>query len=733
MRPLRPVALAVALLGSSAFGNSVFVIKNSDPPNAGFNDPTPAEPVGGNPGTTVGEQRRIVFEFAAAVWGATLVSPVPITIDASFASLSCSPNSGVLGSSAPMAEFADFPHTPLPGYLFAASTANAIAGVDLDPASAEIVANFNQNLGTPGCLAGSGWYYGLDGHAPDGQIPLATVLLHEFGHGLGYLTFEDGFTGANLRGKPDAFEHDLLDDKTGKTWDQLTNGERIAAALDPEHEGWQGAQVRAAVPGLLHQALLFSVDSPSSIAGDKPYGTAQFGAPPDATLEGTLVLARDRATGDAYGCGPMQDLRGKLAFVNRGPADGGCTFLAKAANAQAAGAIAMVVGDYSPADATTPIGMAGRDTTITLPSIILDTHDSDGLRSALASGPAAVRFRAGEGHQGADDSSAGPPDRMLVYTPAALQPGSSVSHWSMSAAPSLLMQPFIHDDTPQGLDLTYPFMQDIGWQTEGVVSLGIEKIDLPSVNPGGQARYVIVVVNHGTSAIENVSVTATAPEGLSWVSNQGACSTGFPCEIPSVPADSVAALVTTWAVPAEFRAPGQVVTSATMTYAGAREGDPDLSASYASAVLPANDLGIAAQGPTKAKAGGTVKLDVTITNAGPSNATGVGVVFNGAEGLTLSSYGGDCSGTRCDLGSLPVGGSKHVTASFAISADATGSVAPSLTVTSSGADPQEGNDTALVSITVEHDDGGGCTAPGTAAALPLAVLAAALWLRRARA
>src|SRR4051794_28828584 len=110
MRPLRPLALAVALFGSSAFGNSVFVIKNSDPPNAGFNDPTPAQPVGGNPGTTVGEQRRIVFEFAGAVWGATLVSPVPITIDASFASLACSPNSGVLGSSAPMAEFADFPH-----------------------------------------------------------------------------------------------------------------------------------------------------------------------------------------------------------------------------------------------------------------------------------------------------------------------------------------------------------------------------------------------------------------------------------------------------------------------------------------------------------------------------------------------------------------------------------------------------------------------------------------------
>ena len=42
----------------------------------GFNDPTPATPVGGNTGTTIGAQRLIVFKEAARIWGAVLPSNV---------------------------------------------------------------------------------------------------------------------------------------------------------------------------------------------------------------------------------------------------------------------------------------------------------------------------------------------------------------------------------------------------------------------------------------------------------------------------------------------------------------------------------------------------------------------------------------------------------------------------------------------------------------------------------
>src|SRR5262249_13687819 len=74
----------------------------------GFDDATPAVPIGGNNGTTVGDQRKVVLQAAAAVWGAALTSGQTITISASFTALPCSATSGTLGSAGPTARFANF-------------------------------------------------------------------------------------------------------------------------------------------------------------------------------------------------------------------------------------------------------------------------------------------------------------------------------------------------------------------------------------------------------------------------------------------------------------------------------------------------------------------------------------------------------------------------------------------------------------------------------------------------
>jgi hypothetical protein len=66
-------SLVVALgASSSAFGAATIVIFNNDPAGVGFNDPTVVAPVGGNAGTTRGQQRLIAFQAAANKWGATL-------------------------------------------------------------------------------------------------------------------------------------------------------------------------------------------------------------------------------------------------------------------------------------------------------------------------------------------------------------------------------------------------------------------------------------------------------------------------------------------------------------------------------------------------------------------------------------------------------------------------------------------------------------------------------------
>jgi hypothetical protein len=66
----------------AARANAEIRIMNTDRSGEGFNDPTPALPVGGNPGTTLGEQRRIAFQHAAALWSATLGNQVRIVVDA---------------------------------------------------------------------------------------------------------------------------------------------------------------------------------------------------------------------------------------------------------------------------------------------------------------------------------------------------------------------------------------------------------------------------------------------------------------------------------------------------------------------------------------------------------------------------------------------------------------------------------------------------------------------------
>src|SRR5437867_12972403 len=76
-------------------------IVNQDGPNEGFNDPTAASPVGGNPGTTIGAQRLYVFQYAANLWGSILPSSITIRVAAQFNPLSCTTTSGVLGSAGP--------------------------------------------------------------------------------------------------------------------------------------------------------------------------------------------------------------------------------------------------------------------------------------------------------------------------------------------------------------------------------------------------------------------------------------------------------------------------------------------------------------------------------------------------------------------------------------------------------------------------------------------------------
>lgn len=457
-----------AFLCPSAFGAATIVILNNNGAGVGFNDPTSVAPVGGNTGTTLGQQRLIAFQAAADKWGATLTSGVTIVIRAQFTPLSCTSTSAVLGSAGATEVWMDFTGAPVAGHWYGKALANKLFGSDLDNTTADISANFNVNLGQPGCLDGIFFYLGLDNNHGS-NVDLVTVLEHEFAHGLGFQTFTSGSTGAQLAAFPSIWDDFLLDTTTSKTWTQMTAPERVTSALNSRRLVWSGSNVTTAVPTVLQAGTpALTVTSPASVAGTYSVGTAAFGPPlvsPGLTAEVMPVV--DTAPNSGLACSTLSALNaaavsGTIALVDRGT----CTFNVKVKAAQDAGALGVLVADN--AAGSPPAGLGGTDPTITIPSVRVTLADGNTLKGALA-----TRSRLHSGMSAnlglnlAIRSGADAFDRALMYTPNPFQSGSSVSHWDTIAFPNQLMEPAINSDLTHEVvppnDLTFPLLKDIGW------------------------------------------------------------------------------------------------------------------------------------------------------------------------------------------------------------------------------------------------------------------------------
>ncbi len=254
MRAVVLVALGITLFGSlENIEAGQFVIVNLDPPNAGLNDPEPVSPVGGNDGTTLGEQRMNVLEAAAARWANFLELTVEIRVGATFEELECDPTSGVLGTAGPNNVAANFTGAPVADTWYTIAQAITLAESDLILADNQhISTRYNVRLddGDSDCLGGNTWYYGLDDEGPFGTVPLFPVVLHELAHGLGFLTLVDLESGARLEtgdGDPlnDAYMLFLRDQEVEKDWPDMTDAERVDSAVNDPNVVWTGPTVDA--------------------------------------------------------------------------------------------------------------------------------------------------------------------------------------------------------------------------------------------------------------------------------------------------------------------------------------------------------------------------------------------------------------------------------------------------------------------------------------------------------
>jgi hypothetical protein len=237
-------ALVFALLGcvAAASASSVhaatITIVDLDGAGTGLNDTTAASPAGGNNGTTLGAQRLNAMQFAANAWGALVQSAVQIRIGASFANLACNSSSAVIGSTGPNSVHRDFAGAPLANTWYPAALANSLAGTDLAPSTDDVSSTFNAAIGTT-CPFSATFYYGFDGKPPPGRIDFVSVAMHEFAHGLGFLTFVSQ-SGAKLNGLDDVFMRNLEDHTTLKLFPAMTDAERASASVDTNNLHWVG-------------------------------------------------------------------------------------------------------------------------------------------------------------------------------------------------------------------------------------------------------------------------------------------------------------------------------------------------------------------------------------------------------------------------------------------------------------------------------------------------------------
>ena len=143
-------------------------------------------------------EARVAFQYAVNIWTSQISSPVTIRVDARFVDMGGENPDGTidLGSvSARLKLRSD-------NRWYTEALSDKLAGADLDSSRSDIRARFNSNNE-------ANWYFGMDGNTPSGKVDFVTVVLHELGHGLGFLAMGepvDGKGTVRLGGHPGIYD-----------------------------------------------------------------------------------------------------------------------------------------------------------------------------------------------------------------------------------------------------------------------------------------------------------------------------------------------------------------------------------------------------------------------------------------------------------------------------------------------------------------------------------------------
>lgn len=507
-------ALVLVLSAPPAWaGRGRIVINNVDPPGVGFNDPTPRDPIGGNPGTTVGEQRLNVFNLVADFWTNILDTDVDIVVQASFSRVpagtplpfSFDPNPGIPFACQPFFAlvaltgtsdvFANFPGAPRPNTWYPGALANALAGQDLSPGPNdtalfsppyhdEFITVWNPDLDNPDCLLSSNYYYGFDGNNVGLDLDLVNQAIHEFAHGLGFVDMYNEITGRSPEPNlPTFWGYFTYDNTLGLHFSEMTDQQRIASAVNCGNVVWDGPITTSFVESELDFGTpTLEITSPASIAGKYLVETAQFGAPLSSPgVSGSVVVANDGVGVASDACEPLSsaDVSGKIVVADRG----GCVFSQKMNNVQAAGGTATLIAVTNSQCPAPPLGGTGP---AIIPVASITRAVANAIRGALAQGVTGtigldMTRRAGTDEQG----------RALIWAADPVGPGGSITHLDPIDRPNQMMEPFQQLDTPRDPGLGLRMLQDTGWKLRDTDEDGIGNWDDHCPDPEPQPTVVI--------------------------------------------------------------------------------------------------------------------------------------------------------------------------------------------------------------------------------------------------
>jgi hypothetical protein len=223
------------------------------------------------------------FEAAVSIWEHAVASPVNILVTAELNPLP----TGQLGGAGPSNFYGSS------SVLYPVALANALASeqngtpTDLDPGD-DIGAEFSNNA--------TYWYFGTDGVVPSDKYDFESVVLHELGHGLGFLgSVEQGSTDAQAHYTNPPFIYDYFTETSDGTpiLDYPNNSAPLTAAVTSAAVYWVGAHGASADRGretrLYAPTTGFESGSSYSHLSDSSYGQGD----PDSLM--TPVIG----TGDA--------------------------------------------------------------------------------------------------------------------------------------------------------------------------------------------------------------------------------------------------------------------------------------------------------------------------------------------------------------------------------------------------------------------------------------------------